>query len=166
MSLEVTCTGLAKGTPPDPCVPVIFGASGDLAPRALIPSLYALNCRGLLSEPFAIIGFGILPTFLAKQPGPDICVWPVTMNFRNDTTFGIEKPPNAYEWLLLDAMHGDQTLFPCSDWIYNAWSVVDPIIQQWEATPPQDLPNYAAGSWGPAAADVLLRQDGRAWYAL
>jgi hypothetical protein len=28
MSLEVTCTAIAKGTPPDPCVLVIFGASG------------------------------------------------------------------------------------------------------------------------------------------
>src|SRR5919106_2308433 len=100
---------------------------------------------------------GILHTFLAKQPGPDICLQPVTMNFRYDTTFGIEEPPSAYEWLLLDAMQGDQTLFPRSDWIYKAWSIVDPIIQQWEATPPQDLPNYAAGSWGPAAANALLR---------
>jgi glucose-6-phosphate 1-dehydrogenase len=88
------------------------------------------------------------------------------MNFRYDTTFGIEEPPSAYEWLLLDAMHGDQMLFPRSDWIYKAWSIVDPIIQQWEADPPQDLPNYAAGSWGPAAADALLRQDGRAWFVL
>jgi glucose-6-phosphate 1-dehydrogenase len=109
---------------------------------------------------------GILHTFLAKQPGPGICLRPVTMNFRYDTTFGIEEPPSAYEWLLLDAMHGDQTLFPRSDWIYKAWSVVDPIIQRWEADPPQDLPNYAAGSWGPAAADTLLRQDGRAWFVL
>lgn len=73
---------------------------------------------------------GILHTFLAKQPGPDICVRPVTMNFRYDTTFGIEEPPNAYEWLLLDAMQGDQTLFPRSDWIYKAWSIVDPIIRE------------------------------------
>jgi hypothetical protein len=36
---------------------------------------------------------GILHTFLAKQPGPDICLRPVTMNFRYDTTFGIEEPP-------------------------------------------------------------------------
>jgi glucose-6-phosphate 1-dehydrogenase len=57
MTLEVTCTGMAKGTPPDPCVLVIFGGSGDLARRTVIPSLYALGCQGLLPEPFAIIGF-------------------------------------------------------------------------------------------------------------
>jgi glucose-6-phosphate 1-dehydrogenase len=56
MTLEVTSTGMAKGAPPDPCVVVIFGASGDLARHTLIPSLYALGCQGLLPEPFAIIG--------------------------------------------------------------------------------------------------------------
>jgi glucose-6-phosphate 1-dehydrogenase len=56
MGLQVACTGMAQGTPPDPCVAVIFGASGDLAQNTLIPSLYALGCQGLLPNPFAIIG--------------------------------------------------------------------------------------------------------------
>jgi glucose-6-phosphate 1-dehydrogenase len=109
---------------------------------------------------------GIMQTFLAKQPGPDICLRPVTMNFCYETAFGIEEPPSAYEWLLLDAMQGDQTLFPRSDWIYEAWSIIDPVNEQWEAQPPADLPNYAGGTWGPAAADELLRRDGRAWQVL
>ena len=108
---------------------------------------------------------GILYTFLAKQPGPDICLRPVTMNFRYDVTFGIDQPPSAYEWLLHDAMQGEQTLFPRSDWIYHAWSLVDPLIQHWEATTRRDaLPNYASGTWGPAAAETLLSRDGRAWH--
>jgi glucose-6-phosphate 1-dehydrogenase len=40
----------------DPCCFVIFGASGDLAHRLLIPALYNLAVRGLLPEAFAIIG--------------------------------------------------------------------------------------------------------------
>jgi glucose-6-phosphate 1-dehydrogenase len=48
-------------------------------------------------------------------------------------------------------------------WIYQAWSIVDPIIAPWEAHPPPDLPNYAAGTWGPAVTDALLKRDGRAW---
>jgi glucose-6-phosphate 1-dehydrogenase len=109
---------------------------------------------------------GIIYTFVAKQPGPDICLRPVTMNFCYESAFGVEEPPSAYEWLLLDAMQGDQTLFPRSDWIYEAWSIVDPINEQWEAQPHADLPNYAGGTWGPAAADELLRRDGRAWQVL
>jgi glucose-6-phosphate 1-dehydrogenase len=109
---------------------------------------------------------GILHTFLAKQPGPAICLRPVTMDFRYDTTFGIEEPPSAYEWLLLEAMQGNQTLFPRSDWIYKAWSIVDPINARWEAEPAMHLATYAAGSWGPAAAEALLMRDGRAWLAV
>jgi glucose-6-phosphate 1-dehydrogenase len=106
---------------------------------------------------------GILHTFLAKQPGPDICLRPVRMHFHYDRAFGIKEPPSAYEWLLLDAMRGNQTLFPRSDWIYKAWSLVDPMTQHSESLPPNDLPNYPAGSWGPAAADALLKRDGREW---
>ncbi|HEX2279005.1 MAG TPA: hypothetical protein VHN13_18060 [Candidatus Tectomicrobia bacterium] len=57
MTLEVTCTGMAKGAPPAPCIVVIFGVSGDLARHTLIPSLYGLACQGLLPEPFAVVGF-------------------------------------------------------------------------------------------------------------
>jgi glucose-6-phosphate 1-dehydrogenase len=107
---------------------------------------------------------GIVQTFLAKQPGPDICLRPVTMHFRYDLTFGIERPPSAYEWLLHDAMQGDQTLFARSDWIYEAWSIVDPVIKHWERPAAPDLPLYAAGTWGPAAGQELLARDARAWH--
>jgi glucose-6-phosphate 1-dehydrogenase len=107
---------------------------------------------------------GIVHTFLAKQPGPDICLQPVTMHFRYDLTFGIERPPSAYEWLLHDAMQGDQTLFARSDWIYEAWSIVDPVIQHQETKVAADLPLYTAATWGPKAAQELLARDGRAWH--
>jgi glucose-6-phosphate 1-dehydrogenase len=41
--------------PADPCVMVIFGASGDLTKRKLIPALMNLETSGLLSEHFAVI---------------------------------------------------------------------------------------------------------------
>jgi glucose-6-phosphate 1-dehydrogenase len=107
---------------------------------------------------------GILYTFLAKQPGPDICLRPVTMRFRYDLTFGIDRPPSAYEWLLHDAMQGDQTLFARSDWIYNAWAIIDPVSKHWNTKAIPDLPIYPAGTWGPKAAQDLLRCDGRAWH--
>ncbi len=40
----------------DPCIMVIFGASGDLTKRKLIPALYNLAKSGLLSRQFAVIG--------------------------------------------------------------------------------------------------------------
>jgi glucose-6-phosphate 1-dehydrogenase len=43
---------------PDPCSFVIFGASGDLTHRLLIPALYNLAAGGLLPPMFSIIGIG------------------------------------------------------------------------------------------------------------
>lgn len=45
--------------PADPCVMVIFGASGDLTKRLLMPALFNLYCDGLLGENFAIIGMAL-----------------------------------------------------------------------------------------------------------
>ena len=41
-----------------PCTMVIFGASGDLTARKLIPGLYELHRRGLLPDRFAVLGAG------------------------------------------------------------------------------------------------------------
>src|ERR687883_326152 len=48
--------GLQVRATPDPCVLVIFGASGDLATKKLFPALYSLAFRRLLPEHFAILG--------------------------------------------------------------------------------------------------------------
>jgi glucose-6-phosphate 1-dehydrogenase len=48
--------GLRLRRRPDPCILVIFGASGDLTSKKLMPALYALAYRGLLPEKFGIIG--------------------------------------------------------------------------------------------------------------
>jgi glucose-6-phosphate 1-dehydrogenase len=42
----------------DPCAIVMFGATGDLAMRKLVPALYNLKGDGLLSDQFAIVGVG------------------------------------------------------------------------------------------------------------
>jgi glucose-6-phosphate 1-dehydrogenase len=48
--------GLRVRRRPDPCVLVIFGASGDLTSKKLLPALYALSVRRLLPDNFAIVG--------------------------------------------------------------------------------------------------------------
>jgi glucose-6-phosphate 1-dehydrogenase len=48
-------------TPADPCTIVIFGASGDLARRKLVPALYGLAAQNCLARRFAIIGFSRTP---------------------------------------------------------------------------------------------------------
>ena len=49
------------GRPADPCLMVIFGASGDLTTRKLLPALYNLRRSKLLPEDFAILGVAVDP---------------------------------------------------------------------------------------------------------
>jgi glucose-6-phosphate 1-dehydrogenase len=55
--------GLAPARLPqgDSCLLIIFGASGDLAKRKLIPSLYNLACVGCMNPDFEILGTGRTP---------------------------------------------------------------------------------------------------------
>jgi len=58
--VEVRAEGHAALAPPrrpGPCALVIFGASGDLAHRKLVPALYELARANLLPERFAVVGF-------------------------------------------------------------------------------------------------------------
>ncbi|MEW5717464.1 MAG: glucose-6-phosphate dehydrogenase [Chloroflexota bacterium] len=107
---------------------------------------------------------GIYWEFAAKRPGQAIQLSNVRMDFGYATSFGA-APGEAYETLLLDAMRGDSTLFNRNDEVEVAWSLVTPILERWAQLPPPGFPNYAAGAWGPVAADQMLARDGRAWRA-
>jgi glucose-6-phosphate 1-dehydrogenase len=48
--------GSSAARPADPCCLVIFGASGDLTHRLLVPALYNLAVAGLLPDAFGLIG--------------------------------------------------------------------------------------------------------------
>jgi len=98
----------------------------------------------------------------AKEPGPDLKLSPVTLNFKYHEVFGGE-PPEAYERLLLDAIHGDATLYARGDWIEQAWALTAPILEHW-ARSPGPLPLYDAGSWGPPEADAFIARDGGGWH--
>lgn len=105
---------------------------------------------------------GITIRFNGKIPGASIRLRPVRMNFSYDTEFGAYTP-EAYERLLLDAMAGDSTLFLRRDIVETAWGIVDPIRAAWAGKPLTDREFYAAGTWGPCAADDLQVDAGHAW---
>src|SRR5487761_2499924 len=46
---------------PEPCIAVIFGASGDLTKRKLLPALYHLEQAGLLPSDIAVVGVARRP---------------------------------------------------------------------------------------------------------
>jgi glucose-6-phosphate 1-dehydrogenase len=105
---------------------------------------------------------GISLRFSAKRPAMQFVVESVAMNFSYQQTWK-HSLPEAYERLLLDVMRGDSSLFTRSDQVEAAWQVVDPILKVWESQLDVPIHTYTAGSRGPAAADELLRQEGRAW---
>jgi len=105
---------------------------------------------------------GISLRFGAKVPTAGLMIRSVNMDFLYMSSFLVDVP-DAYERLLLDCMLGDPTLFTRSDEVEAAWALIDPIEKGWrEGQPP--LQTYAAGTWGPKAADRLLAADGNEWH--
>jgi glucose-6-phosphate 1-dehydrogenase len=97
--------GLQLRRRPAPCIVVIFGASGDLASRKLIPALYALQLRHLLPENFAILG-------VARSEGTD-------ESFRAEMQEAVER-------FARDGMNEDAWTRMASALYYQAADFADP----------------------------------------
>ena len=106
---------------------------------------------------------GIRIRFEGKVPGSGMDIKSVVMDFDYVEQFAAELP-EAYATLLLDAMRGDQTLFKHRDEIEHCWRIVQPVLDHWQQYPQDDLPNYAAGTWGPSTSDIMMARDGRQWH--
>ena len=105
---------------------------------------------------------GLSITFSAKQPGPEIQIAGVAMNFSYRSYF---EPLAAvgYETLIYDCLLGDATLFQRADTVEAAWRPVQRLIETWANGPAPNFPDYAAGTAGPEEASRLIAGDGRAW---
>ena len=106
---------------------------------------------------------GISLHFNGKVPGIGTSVRPVRMHFSYNAEFGAYTP-EAYERLLLDAIAGDATLFIRRDEVETAWQIVDSIRAGWEGKALTNREFYAAGTWGPIAADDLLARLNHEWH--
>ena len=98
---------------------------------------------------------GVSVSLGAKIPGARMRIRPVNMEFRYGTSF-MSESPEAYERLILDAMRGDATLFTRGDEIEALWGIIDPVLTAWREDTTSPVPQYPAGSAGPAEADALL----------
>jgi glucose-6-phosphate 1-dehydrogenase len=129
----------------------------DIAPEFKRPNTLALRIQP---------DEGIAFTFSAKQPGLTTNLQPVQMDFRYGNSFGAQSP-EAYERLLLDGIVGDGSLFTRADEVEEAWRLCTAILDAWKELPrPTNLPNYDAGSWGPAEADRLTEDLAAGWRKL
>jgi glucose-6-phosphate 1-dehydrogenase len=107
----------------------------------------------------------------AKIPGTRMSIRPVNMEFLYGTSF-LSQSPEAYERLIMDVMRGDPTLFTRNDEVEAQWLICDEIVKYWAPTNPHapgrragGLPQYEAGSQGPAQAQSILR-EGHFWRAI
>ncbi|HXX56399.1 MAG TPA: glucose-6-phosphate dehydrogenase [Thermodesulfovibrionales bacterium] len=100
--------------------------------------------------------------FMVKYPYVSNQIYSTKMVFSYREAFKTPEHP-AYEQLLVDCMKGDLTPFVRQDEVELMWEIVDPIIRRWEEVTPENFPNYAAGTWGPPEAHLLLEQEDRCW---
>jgi glucose-6-phosphate 1-dehydrogenase len=103
---------------------------------------------------------GISLNFGAKQPGPEVRIAPVDMNFCYADWFK-SGPATGYETLIYDCLIGDQTLFQRADNIELGWRAVQPFLDAWKTG--GEVHGYAAGEDGPKQAAALLERDHRHW---
>ena len=119
--------------------------------------------RGVLEENISAnrLTLGIYPeekitlTFQAKNPGANVRLRPVTMDFLYSQNY---HGPflEAYEKVLLDSIRGDQMLFWRQDGVELCWSFLTPILDECEACSNRQelLLCYEAGSWGPNSTNI------------
>ncbi|HUI06417.1 MAG TPA: glucose-6-phosphate dehydrogenase [Verrucomicrobiae bacterium] len=126
--------------------------------------LFAADSRGPLPSNVLVLRIqpdeGIAIRMNAKVPGAAMNLQPVKMDFRYGGSFGA-RSPDAYERLLRDAIIGDSTLFIRRDETECSWSIMDAILEGWQAGA-APVP-YESGTWGPAEADRFIEKDGRQW---
>lgn len=103
---------------------------------------------------------GVTIRFGSKVPGTQMEIRDVTMDFAYGESF-TESSPEAYERLILDVLLGDANLFPRHQEVERSWEILDPVEEYWDTHGKPE--QYAAGTWGPQAADEMLARDGRIW---
>lgn len=104
---------------------------------------------------------GIRLQLCEKRVGPGMNVRPMNLSL-NPSNLKQNRVPEAYERLLHDVLSGNATLFLRDDELMEAWRWINPVLQFWTESEQRPEP-YTSGSWGPAAATLLLARDGRLW---
>jgi glucose-6-phosphate 1-dehydrogenase len=99
---------------------------------------------------------GIITSFLAKVPGPQMRLGQARMEFSYEGSFGTQGL-EPYERLMYDAMLGDRTLFTNADGIENLWAASSELLLD-----PPPLHRYPPGSYGPQKMHELIAP--RRWW--
>jgi glucose-6-phosphate 1-dehydrogenase len=95
-------------------------------------------------------------SFYGKRPGPGMKLDKLSMQFAMHEVKASKQVLEAYERLILDAMHGDHTLFTSATGIETLWAMAEPLLND-----PPPARAYAVGTYGPNSVHQLIAP--RAW---
>jgi glucose-6-phosphate 1-dehydrogenase len=93
---------------------------------------------------------GITIALNIKRPGIGMELDRATLDFDYDKRYA-SPLLEAYEVLILDAMHGDRTLFTDEDGVERSWELMMPVLEH-----PPPVAFYEPGTWGPEEAEDLI----------
>ncbi len=149
--------------PPDACTVVLFGATGDLAHRKIVPALFQLSRAGELPSPF-----GIVATSTSVGPAEA---------YRDELRRSVERfsgrPPDGAAWGAfagaIDTVAGDYTT-PAG------WAALRGAVEEAErsratggnrlfylAVPPSPSRRSSPASARPASSTRRVDRPGRGW---
>ena len=107
---------------------------------------------------------GVDLSLLNKIPGisSNMHIHENILNLSFSEAYSNKRVVDAYERLILEIIHGNQSLFVSNDEIEAAWKWADSIIETWQDSNQAPEP-YPCGSWGPMSSITLIARDGREW---
>lgn len=73
---------------------------------------------------------GIVIRVEAKQPGQEMRLQSINLDYCHSDERGATESLSAYEHLLLDSMRGAPTFFARADEVEAAWEIVEPVIEK------------------------------------
>lgn len=127
------------------------------APKSMFPAGSGIGAHGPDHLTFDLADKSkVSLSFYGKRPGPGMRLEKLSMQFSTEETGQAGDVLEAYERLILDAMHGDHTLFTAAEGIESLWERSQPLLDD----PPPARP-YPAGTWGPNAIHQLIAPN--AW---
>ena len=91
---------------------------------------------------------GITLKLQTKRPGIQNVTESANMDFNYAHSFN-QRPAEAYERVIVDAIRGDQTLFASAAEVLRRWEIIENVLEQWSHND-VGLHIYPQGTAGPA----------------
>lgn len=106
---------------------------------------------------------GITLHLNVKKPGVVDQMAMVEMDYCQSCLY-LFNSPDSYEKLILDALHGDSTLFTRWDELQLTWKYVDAIFSTLKEDRSPYLEHYEKESDGPASLDHFIHSGAKKWW--